>query len=126
MYKRQEEAFSGLDTNTCDLVPLPSPVKHKTAFFWDATREVAIKPVQPSALELSREKESRRLAPGISAQLRRGRSAADFDAFEVDQLYWKTLLRYDRYDAEAARHRDVAGSLSPSTRTATRRSTRHF
>ncbi|KAH8076121.1 hypothetical protein JL721_107 [Aureococcus anophagefferens] len=77
------------------IVPLPSPVKHKTAFFWDATREVAIKP------------------------LRRGRSAADFDAFEVDQLYWKTLLRYDRYDAEAARHRDVAGSFSgPQLRTA--------
>ena len=85
----------------------------KNAYFWDDTREISLTRAQPTSLELSRARSTTRLSPGIAAGLRRGRSAPEFEAFEVDQLYWKTLLRYDRDDATATRRQSIKGSFAP-------------
>uniref|UniRef100_A0A7S3NGW4 Fucolectin tachylectin-4 pentraxin-1 domain-containing protein n=1 Tax=Aureoumbra lagunensis TaxID=44058 RepID=A0A7S3NGW4_9STRA len=75
-------------------------------------RTIVTRNQNPTNVELSLT-QSKTLG-SFGAMLRRGKSAnADFAAFPVDQLYWRTLLRYERLEATASQVRRLEASFLP-------------
>lgn len=101
-------------TSSSNLVELRSPVRPQTraGYYRAETREVVVRETQPSDVALSRVRCSKTLGLA-SFGLRRSKTPArDFDAYPVDQIYWRTVLRYEIREDALATHEAIVSTFS--------------